>query len=317
MDWIKKHYDRLALIITSLLLLGSSLFLANAAIESRGIFANLSKSVVHNDKIAGFPMGILENSQDDLKNPKLWLTGTGKGSLFVSEPYLIQDGKPVLLLSGSAHPPVPNDWFIKNGLDLTDPDILNEDPDKDGFTNLEEFLAEKDPNDPKSHPAYLTKLKLKKYIQKQFRLKFNSWDGNPAKPESLSFAIDAVDLRQHTQFCKLGETIAGTKFKLEKFEVKHQLDANGVEDDVSELTIINAEEDKKVILLHQKTVNSPDSYALLKYLWNGEEITVKKDKTFILKPDNDVYKLIDISLTEALIESAKGERIKIPRLEQL
>ena len=316
MDWIKKHYDRLALILTSLLLLGSSLFLANEAIESRGIFANLTQSVPRNDKIAGFPMEALEQSQADLKNPTLWLPKQGRGSLFVSDPYLIQDGKPVLMTTGFSHPPVPNDWFIKNGLDLTDPDILNEDPDKDGFTNLDEWTAGTDPNDPKSHPAYLTKLRLKKYIQKPFRLKFNSWDGNPAKPESLSFAIDPVDLRSHTQFCNLGETIAGTKFKVEKFEVKHQLDANGVEDDVSELTVVNAEENKKVILIHQKTVNSPDSYALLKYLWNGDEITVKKDKTFVLKPDNDVYKLIDITPTEALIESAKGEKIKIPRLEQ-
>jgi len=147
-------------------------------------------------------------------------------------------------------------------------------------------------------------------------LKFNSYDGEPTKPEKMSFAIDAIDLRQHTQFCKLGDPIEGTKFKVQKFEYKSELDANGIENDISELTIVSVEEDKTVVLVYQKIVNSPDSYALLKYLWNGDEITVKKDKKFLLKPDNDEYKLIDISPTEALIENNKGDRIKIYRLDK-
>ncbi len=37
------------------------------------------------------------------------------------------------------------------------------DPDGDHFTNLEEFLAGTDPTDPKSIPAYFTKLRLVKF----------------------------------------------------------------------------------------------------------------------------------------------------------
>lgn len=311
MNWIKTHYDRVVLAIVSALLLGSSLFLANEAIQSRSIFVNLTTQVKQSDKIPGVPVGELTQAQNALENPTLWTFKKGNGSLFVSEKYLIEDGKPVLLLSGTVHPPVPNEWFIQHGLDLTDSDVLNQDPDKDGFTNLEEWRAGTDPSDPKSHPSYLTKLKIKKFIQKPFRLKFNSYDGDPTKPSAMTFAIDAVDLHQPTQFCKIGEAIEGTKFKIGKFVYKIETDANGIENDISELTVVNADEGKSVVLIYQKVVNSPDSYALLKYLWNGDEITVKKDKTFLLKPDNDEYKLIDISPTEALIENSKGEKIKI------
>ena len=37
------------------------------------------------------------------------------------------------------HPPVPNKWFTDNKLEILDSNILNEDPDGDGFTNLEEW----------------------------------------------------------------------------------------------------------------------------------------------------------------------------------
>lgn len=316
MDWIKKHYDQFFLALASFILLASAVLLANTAMNFKGIFANLLQGVKHNNTITGLPVDVLERSTTELEKPTLWNPKKEAGSLFVSEKYFIQDGTPVLLTSGTIHAPVPNEWLLENGLDIQDPDILNQDPDKDGFTNLDEWKAGTNPNDPKSHPPYLTKLRLKRFIKKPFRLKFNSYDGDIAKPETLTFQIDTIDLKQKTQFRKLGEDIEGTKFKVTKFEHKTKVNANDVEVDLSELTVDDAEEGKKVVLIYQKVVDSPDSYALLKYLWNGDEFTVKKDKTFNLKPTNDQYKLIDISDSEALIENSKGEKTKIPPLEK-
>jgi hypothetical protein len=316
MDWIKKHYDQFFLALAALVLLTSSVLLTYTAMNFKGIFANIQQEVRHNNTIGGLPVDVLEKSTTELEKPALWIPKKDAGSLFVSEKYFVQDGKPVLLTSGTIHAPVPNQWLLDNGLDIQDPDVLNQDPDQDGFTNLDEWKAGTDPNDPKVHPAYLTKLRLKKFIKKPFRLKFNSYDGDPAKPETMTFQIDTIDLKQKTQFRKLNEDVEGTKFKVTKFEHKSKVNSNDVEEDLSELTVYNAEEDKNVVLIYQKVVDSPDSYALLKYLWNGDELIVKKDKSFNLKPTNDQYKLIDISDTEALIESSKGEKIKIPLLEQ-
>ena len=66
--------------------------------------------------------------------------------------------------------PVPNRWLLENRLDYTNPNILNEDPDHDGFSNLEEWQGEdpyhtpginsSDPNDPNAHPLLWTKLRI-------------------------------------------------------------------------------------------------------------------------------------------------------------
>jgi hypothetical protein len=43
---------------------------------------------------------------------------------------------------------IPDSWKIAHGLSVTDPGVAGQDPDHDGLTNLEEFLAGTDPNNP-------------------------------------------------------------------------------------------------------------------------------------------------------------------------
>lgn len=60
------------------------------------------------------------------------------------------------------HEPIPNQWWFENRLDPGFGDSPARDPDSDGFANLEEFLAKTDPNDAKSHPTLVAKLKYAK-----------------------------------------------------------------------------------------------------------------------------------------------------------
>jgi len=319
MDWIKKNYDRFVLAIFALALLASSGWLIYSALNFKQTFASLQQTVAHNNKVSGQSLDEIDKARASIQKPATWVPQKDTGSLFVSERYLVKEGKLVALIgdaNSQLHKPVPNQWFLDNNLDIQDPDILNQDTDHNGFTNYEKWKAGIDPNDPNAHPPYNTKLRLKQFIQKPFRLKFNGYNGDPKKPETLEFQIDTVDVKQPTQFKKLGETIDRTNFKIEKFEYKSFQDSNGIDHETSELTVKNDEEGKEVVLIYQKVVNSPDSYGFLKYLWNGDEITVRKDKSFNIKPTNEEYKLIDINDTEAVIESTKGEKIKIPRLDE-
>jgi hypothetical protein len=311
MDWIKKHYDRFALIVVGGGLLVSSGLLIWQSQQFKDQFSVLQQSVSHGSKLPPLDSSALTAAQQDLKQPAQWQDHPG--SLLVSERYVISDGKPVNPLKSNIqlHPPVPNSWFAEHHLDILDPNILNEDPDGDGFTNLDEFTGKTDPQDKNSHPAYITKLRLKQWIKEPFRLKLEAYDGD-------SFEINALDLHQPSQFLKMGEQIAGTKFKLIKYDQKTRPNSANGETDVSELTIQNIETNEKVVLVMNQVVDSPDSYALFKFTWNNTEFKVKKDQTFALKPDPNVqYKLIDIRETEAVITNLKtNEQITVPRLEE-
>lgn len=64
-----------------------------------------------------------------------------------------------LLKSEPVHKGIPNIWWGEYGLNPGYSDSPELDPDKDGFTNREEQVAQTDPTDFKSHPDPVTKLK--------------------------------------------------------------------------------------------------------------------------------------------------------------
>ena len=313
MDWIKKNYDRFALLVLALALLGSSGYLAWQSQQFPNSFSSVTTPVPHSSKLPAIDDGPLNAARESLAKPAAW-SETHPGSLFVSLPYIVVNGTLVNPAESDIdlHPPVKNKWLIDHHLELLDGNVLNQDPDGDGFSNLDEFVGATDPNDKNSHPGYLTKLRLKEWIRVQFRLKFAAYDES-------SFQINTLDLRQPSSFVKLGETIPNTKFKILKFTPKKVADpGTGGEKDVSELTIQNLETEENVTLILDTVVNSPDSYALFKYLWDNSEMRVKREGKFVIKPETDVeYKLVDIHENEAVIRSLKnsGPDIKIPRLE--
>lgn len=323
MDWIKKNYDRFALLLLAVALLGSSAIMVWCVKGFQARYEPALAVVSHGKKVALLETEPLERAELALEKPAAW--GVHPGLLFVSRKYVVGKNaatKENVLIdpfeAGSTplHSPVPNEWFLKNSLEaaILEPDALGQDPDKDGFSNLDEYLGKTNPVDAQSHPSYLTKLRLKRFIKVPFRLKFEAYDEG-------SFQINTVDVRQPTQFVKIGELIAGTKFKAVKFEKKSTLNPNtGVDRDVSELTVEHTESGLQVVLVVGTEVNSPDQYARFAFLWDGTEFTVKKLQKFSLKPDSGVeYKLIDIKESEALINNVKtdGDPIKVPHMEEL
>ena len=326
MVWIKRNYDQFILALVALVLLVLSGFIVTQAVSFQQTFVGIKSPVVHHNEIPQVDMSSLQQAAAAIQNPAKWDLDPNQGSLFVSTPYIARaDGT----LSDPSkdrtplHPPVPNKWIIEHKLDILDNNVLNEDPDGDGFTNLDEWKGLKgdgsdstDPNDPKSHPPYYTKLKLAQYIKQPFRLLFNAYDGDVKKADSLTFQINTVDIRQPSQFVKIGDVIAGTKFKVIKFEFKEVMNpSTQVNSDVSELTVQNAETGDNVVLVMEKIVDSPDSYALFRYLWNNTQFEVKKNKEFVLLPETTLrYKLIDIKEGEALIQTPTGQQVRVPHL---
>ena len=296
MTWIRAHYDRAAVLAAALFLLSSGLFITRSVLRFGEDPSTPEISPPPKPALPPPRAVEMEQAIERLGLPAQWTFG-GRSGLFVPEKHFIAaNGFPTTLQTTEVHPPVPNEWLEEFGLPIAEGDVLTQDPDADGFSNREEWQNHTKPTDKGSHPAFLAKLKMKSLVQEPFRLVFASRVDN-------TFAINTNDLKEPTQFLKLGDSIRGTKFKLLKFSEKHEANKYGTKIDVSELTLENRETHEQVNLVKEKITISPEPVAHFVYGWGGRrEFAVKKDQEFSLKPDERIkYKLVDVQSAKAVI----------------
>lgn len=311
MDWIRAHYDRVALIAAATFLL---LCLVSTWRKSAQLQAQFTGSrTAPPAKKASTPAKAieLETTRRKLDHPPRW-TFSSRSGLFVPEKHFVgTNGLPATLETTEVHPPVPNEWLEQFSLPIAEGDVLEQDPDGDGFTNLDEWQNHSDPIDGNSHPDYVTKLKLKSATEESFRLMFSSWVGD-------NYAINTIDLKQPTQFVKNGDTIRGTRFKIVKFTEKYQPDKYGTDIDLSELTLEHEETRQRLTLTKEKVATSPESVATFIYSWRERrEFQVRKDQEFSLNPEEQIkYRLIDVQPAKAVIVNTQkpDESIEIGSL---
>ncbi len=313
MDWIRSHYDRFAVLMASLFLIVCAFFIWRNAAQFGADFS-ASRVMPRPKKPEPSTAEALAKAEEKLRQPTQWTFG-GRSGLFVPEKHFIAaNGFPATLQTTEVHPPVPNEWLEQFNLPIADADVLEQDPDGDGFTNLDEWQGHTIPTDKDSHPDYVTKLKLKSFAQEPFRLKFDSRTGD-------TFGLNTSDLKEPTQFLKVGDTIRGTQFKIVKFTEKYEINQIGTKIDVSELLLEHVETKEQLTLVKEKVAISPESVANFIYTWGGaqQEITVKKDQEFSLKPLEEIkYKLIDVGPGKAVIVNLQkpNERIEIGAITQ-
>jgi hypothetical protein len=297
MDWIKAHYDRVALV-------AAAIFLFICAISIWWSAAQFGNKLAAQQQAAPPPKAAsppgkaveLDRAAEKLQQPAQWKFG-GRSGLFVPEKHFIgSDNQPATLQTTVVHPPVSNAWFEQFGLPIENADVLDEDPDSDGFTNLDEWKGQTNPTDKDSHPDYLTKLNLESATEEPFRFMFSSWVGD-------TFAINSIDQSEPTQFLNKGDTIRGTAFKIVKFTEKYQPNQYGTNVDVSELLLEHAATKEQLTLVKEKVAMSPESVATFAYSWGGRrEFEVRKDQEFSLKPLEEIkYKLVDVQSNKAVI----------------
>jgi hypothetical protein len=306
MTWLRANYDRVAVFTAALFLFASALLITRNAWQFGD---NLGLQTPPPPKPAAPPPKAIEMEQamEKLKQPAQWTFGSRSG-LFVPEKHFIDANTrlPATLQTTEVHPPVPNEWLEQFSLPIADADVLTQDPDGDGFNNLEEWQNHTDPTDKASHPAFIAKLKMKSFAQEPFKLVFASWVDD-------TFALNTSDLKEPTQFLKVGDSIHGTKFKVVKFTEKHETNKYGTKIDVSELTLENRETHEQLSLVKEKIMISPESVANFVYEWGDrKEFAVKKDQEFSLKPDEQIkYKLIDVQPGKAVIVDTQKPDVPI------
>ena len=340
MDWIKKHTDQFSLALLALILLALSVLVVLKAQGFSEGFSAAMTSPPHSKEIPKVDTTVIDAAQKQFSNPATWSPKEKSGSLFVSARLVVDPNTQQLIrvtTEGMLHPPVPNVWLSKYDLDPLSSSVLKEDPDGDGFNTLDEYQGEdrlptaeapikdeqeaanpKDATNPKdktSHPPYYTKLFLKQWIKIPFLLLFQSVDIDPKNPKDTKAMTFQINSRgKKTEFLKLGDKVASSPFKLEKYEEKKKINPKtGDEEDVSELTVLNTETGDPVVLVLGRQTDSPDSFAHFVYLWpdpsKPQDIKPKRLQEFALKPDiQDRYKLIDIDDSKAVIQLPGGEK---------
>jgi hypothetical protein len=303
MNWIRVHYERVTLVVAALFLLLSAILIWQHATTFSASFSG--RHFATRPKPASPPGKARElmAAEEKLHEPSQWAF-RGRSGLFVPEKHFIgPEGVPVTLKTAEVHPPVPNEWFETYGLNIADPDILNADPDGDGFSNLEEWQGHTNPIEKNSHPDYLTQLKMKSFTEEPFRLIFSSWMAD-------TYAINTIDMMEPTQFLKIGDTVAGTPFKIVKFTPKYTTNQYGTTVDVSELTLEQQDTKEQITLVKEQVAMSPESVVTFVYSWPcnqpPRDFQIRKDEEFSLKPQEQIkYKLVDVQPNKAVIVKTK------------
>ena len=340
MDWIKKNPAQLTLGFAALLGITATVFLWMKISSFDANFDSSRGGSLSNAVVEKLNTDELDTARKAVGAPVKWEVGKDDSRLFISQLYVLHNGKLEKSIDKIFHPPVPNNWLEKYALNVLAASVLNEDPDSDGFTTLEEWngldaLSHLDGNGQPvkgadgnplpadstnpikadSHPPYHTKLELAQVVYIPFRLRFMSYDINPKKKDDVTVFINTIDRGGKTHVKAIGEDIPGTKFKIESFAEKYVDGTDGTKVDVSEVSVKNKESGVLVVLPLKQIVDSPDSYGIFNYKWvkpggqKTEKFPKRRGETFTLPPDADkTYKLIEIQGKSAIIELPDGTK---------
>lgn len=196
-------------------------------------------------------------------------------------------------------------WFKKYGLDLNDPRMLDADPDGDGYTNREEFLADTNPKDPESRPGVHATLRLKEFNEIRVPYLLKSVEGDTAKVEHQ----DGGDTKIET--VKAGQTLHGSQLKVQKVETLQTQDKDGNPIDASKVTLEDtASPGQKIDLVKDMPTRSSASYAVLYTTKGDTSITVKQGEIFEWPGEkNTHYRVVDLRNDQVILEQVENKKM--------
>ncbi len=204
-----------------------------------------------------------------------------------------------LITGGPVHPPIPNTWWLENRLDLGFADSPGRDPDSDGFSNLEEFNANTNPDNARSHPPLIAKLM---YVKDESL----TWAIRPGYGSGGSFPFNYTDSMRRKNKVSAGGMIKpeglffpkgpmANRFKLLGSEVRRELNkAINLEMEVTWVRIEDQKPNKKGKVyeipspLSEERINEHAQYDRSAVLSlealgeNGKEFKVEENTTFSL-----------------------------------
>jgi hypothetical protein len=211
---------------------------------------------------------------------------------------------------------IPAAWLLKNNLSIEDVEIGKADADNDGFTNLEEYQGQTNPQDAQSRPPVIVKLRMKEYKAEKLPIEFK---GRVQGAGGYEFQ---VAFKGNSKVLKPGAEFEGYKLgEYREIVVEKYLESikTTVKEDVSELDITYLKLNEMFTLVLRKTQDSDQGLVDFVLQIPGGKVEpsrVKRGDSF--KVFDTTYQLIKASETEAVIrdksETDPNKTITVPRL---
>jgi hypothetical protein len=201
-------------------------------------------------------------------------------------------------------------WFRKYGLDLNDDKMLDGDADQDGFSNREEFLADTDPKDPNSRPGVSKTMRLKEYTEVNLPFVLRGVEGSTA---TVEFTTERAGQREKV---KAGDTIRGTKLRVDRVTSGTDTDKHGDKMDMSQVILTDAESQDRIVAVKDLPTRTSASYATLTDPEGKTTLKVREGDIFQWPSEPDAsYKVIDLRKEQVVVKDQKsGKTVTIPRM---
>ena len=308
MNWIQKNYERALLIAAAALaILGSGwIILKASSFKSRFV----AEEVTPRNKLEPLAADAVTEAIRRIETVPQWPVNL-ETPLFSSTPFVVMNDKPTEPFrmrdpqGAKLRDPVPNVWLVDNNLDYTSIDVLEQDPDRDGYSNLDEFTAQTDPNSSLSQPGWDTKLYYAERLEEPLTIKLNSFDNGTASVAFITAGPDGAEVRRN-EFIKVGAATA--RFEPGRFtitDVKTEtVERFGSQTQVAVAFMSDTKDRKggKIRLEQGSLVPHPSYAAKFVYTLTAESFEKKEGEDFELrKPAGMTITVEEVTADQAVI----------------
>lgn len=194
-------YDKIALSLAVL----TTAVLGGMIYQSAGRAGEDFRTSIANSASYGGPNPPIEELEETARRVVDGTTLANSRDVFTGKAWFVTaTGRMVDLTDASASPVhlgIPDSWWPKHGIDPGFADSPQRDPDRDGFSNREEFEGETDPVDRSDHPPLIAKLRVADLDSTLLRLTYNTHtcDGAPTASDRFGFRYEDSERRRNSQ----------------------------------------------------------------------------------------------------------------------